>query len=133
MSDFVRGKQCGFAAEGALVLDLTMTAYGLTAITIFVVAYAMVMVEEFIHLPKSKPVMVAAGLIWAIVAVAVGNQGYDTHALEGAFRHVFLEFAELFIFLLVAMTFINAMTERQVFETLRAWLVARNFSFRKVF
>lgn len=121
------------AAEGALVLDLTMTAYGLTAITIFVVAYAMVMVEEFIHLPKSKPVMVAAGLIWAIVAVAVGNQGYDTHALEGAFRHVFLEFAELFIFLLVAMTFINAMTERQVFETLRAWLVARNFSFRKVF
>ncbi len=121
------------AAEGALVLDLTMTAYGLTAITIFVVAYAMVMVEEFIHLPKSKPVMVAAGLIWAIVAIAVGNQGYDTHALEGAFRHVFLEFAELFIFLLVAMTFINAMTERQVFETLRAWLVARNFSFRKVF
>ncbi|MGC6475492.1 MAG: sodium:proton antiporter NhaD [Parvibaculales bacterium] len=121
------------AAEGALVLDMTMTAYGLTAITIFVVAYAMVMVEEFIHLPKSKPVMVAAGLIWAIVAIAVGNQGYDTHALEGAFRHVFLEFAELFIFLLVAMTFINAMTERQVFETLRAWLVARNFSFRKVF
>ena len=30
----------------------------------------------------------------------------------------FLEFAELFMFLLVAMTFINTMTERNVFEHL---------------
>lgn len=121
------------AAEGALVLNMTGSIYGLVSIAIFVIAYSMVMAEEFIHLPKSKPVMVAAGLIWAVVAIGVGNEGYDTHALEGAFRHVFLEFAELFIFLLVAMTFINAMTERNVFEALRSWLVAKNFSFRQVF
>lgn len=121
------------AAESALVLNMTGSIYGLVAIGIFVIAYSMVMAEEFIHLPKSKPVMVAAGLIWTVVAIGVGSEGYDTHALEGSFRHVFLEFAELFIFLLVAMTFINAMTERNVFETLRSWLVAKNFSFRQVF
>ena len=121
------------AAESALVLNMTGSIYGLVAIGIFVIAYSMVMAEEFIHLPKSKPVMVAAGLIWTVVAIGVGSEGYDTHALEGSFRHVFLEFAELFIFLLVAMTFINAMTERNVFEALRSWLLAKNFSFRQVF
>lgn len=122
-----------FAADGLLVLNMTTSAYGLTAIAIFVLAYSLVMAEEFIHLPKSKPVLIAAGLIWMLVAISTGNGGYDTHALEGSFRHVFLEFAELFIFLLVAMTYINAMTERNVFEALRSWLVAKNFSFRQVF
>ncbi len=121
------------AAEGAMVLNMTGTIYGLLSIAIFVFAYSLVMAEEFIHLPKSKPVMVAAGLIWAIVAIGVSNEGYDSHLVEGAFRHVFLEFAELFIFLLVAMTFINAMTERGVFEALRSWLVAKNFNFRQIF
>ena len=31
------------------------------------------------------------------------------------------------------MTFINTMTERNVFEALRSWLVTRNFSYRKIF
>ena len=39
----------------------------------------------------------------------------------------------MFLFLLVAMTYINAMTERNVFEALRAWLVGRGFGFRKLF
>ncbi len=121
------------AADKPLILDLTMSAYGFTALAIFVVAYGLVMVEEFLHLPKSKPVMVGAALIWLTVALAINHTGHDTQALHGAFRHVFLEFAELFIFLLVAMTFINAMTERNVFEALRSWLVARNFNFRQVF
>ena len=45
----------------------------------------------------------------------------------------FFEFAELFMFLLVAMTFINTMTERNVFEVLRVWLVTQGFDYRKIF
>lgn len=130
-SVFVSGT--AFAAEEALVLDLTTTAYGLLAIVIFVAAYGLVMAEEFIHLPKSKPVLIAASLLWVLLALAIGQGGYDSNIAEGAFRHVFLEFAELLVFLLVAMTYINAMTERNVFEALRSWLVARNFSLRQVF
>jgi Na+/H+ antiporter NhaD/arsenite permease-like protein len=51
----------------------------------------------------------------------------------GAFRHVFLEFAELFFFLVVAMSFVAAMTERNVFEALRAALVSRALSYRQLF
>jgi hypothetical protein len=33
-----------------------------------------------------------------------------------------LEYSELFLFLLVAMTYIEAMRERNVFEALKVWL-----------
>ncbi len=118
-------------AQGPAV-DFTTTWYGLLAVAIFVVAYAVVVSEEFLHLRKSKPVMVAAGIIWLLVGLAYAAQG-DTHTAEQAVRHNILEYAELFLFLLAAMTYINTMEERRVFDALRAWLVSRGFSLRAVF
>ena len=40
--------------------------------------------------------------------------------MEAALRHNILEYAELMLFLLVAMTYINAMEERMVFGALRS-------------
>jgi len=37
------------------------------------------------------------------------------------------------LFLLVAMTYVNTMEERQVFDTLRSWLIRKGFSFRQLF
>ena len=113
-------------------LELTSSWVGYLCLLIFVVAYAFVMAEEYTHMRKSKPVLLAAGLIWGIVAWVYASHGL-THAAETAVRHNILEYAELFLFLLVAMTYINAMEERQVFETLRVKLVGAGFSFRKIF
>lgn len=55
-------------------IDLTGEWVGFMAIGIFIVAYALVMAEEFTHLRKSKPVILAAGLIWALIAGV-----YQTH------------------------------------------------------
>ncbi|HBH35361.1 MAG TPA: sodium:proton antiporter, partial [Gammaproteobacteria bacterium] len=52
---------------------------------------------------------------------------------EHAVRHNLLEYAELMLFLLVAMTYINAMEERQVFDALRSWLIQKGFGFRQLF
>jgi len=112
--------------------DLTGTWMGILALVIFVIAYLLVISEETIHLRKSKPVMVAAGFIWLLVAIAFNQQG-DTLGAGVAFKHYLLEFAELFLFLLVAMTYINTMEERGVFDILRDWLVIKGFSFRKIF
>ena len=120
------------AATGGTTPDLTGTWVGFTAIIIFVLAYTLVISEETIHLKKSKPVMVAAGLIWILVAMAFAAAG-NTHAAEEAVRHNLLEFAELFLFLLAAMTYINSMDERGVFGALRAWLVSRGYSYRGIF
>lgn len=50
-----------------------------------------------------------------------------------AFRHALLEFSELMLFLLVAMTYINALEERRLFDSLRSWLVVRGFSYKQLF
>jgi len=113
-------------------LDLTNHFAGYLALFIFVVAYSLVIFEEQLHLAKSKPVLLAAGLIWILIAIVYQQQGFD-HAAEIAIRHNFLEYAELFFFLLVAMTYINAMIERSVFDALRGWLVAKGFSYKALF
>ena len=113
-------------------LNLTTHAVGYAAIAIFVLAYVLVMAEEFIHLRKSKPVILAAGIIWALIAAVYASNGL-THAAEVAVRHNLLEYSELMLFLLVAMTYINAMDERRVFDALRSWLIRKGFGFRQLF
>ncbi|MFQ5508053.1 MAG: sodium:proton antiporter NhaD [Leptospirillia bacterium] len=113
-------------------LDLTRTGYGIASIVVFVLAYLMVMGEEFIHLRKSKPVIVAAGIIWGLVGIAYALHG-DTHTAGDAVRHNLLEYAELLLFLLAAMTYINTMEERNLFKALRAWLVSSGFSLKAIF
>ena len=121
------------ASEGHnTTLDLTQSWVGFSAATIFVVAYILVILEEKLHLRKSKPVLLAAGLIWILIALFYNSQEIP-HVVEAGMRHNFLEYAELFFFLLVAMTYVNAMLERGVFEALRNWLVEKGFSYRTLF
>lgn len=113
-------------------LDLTRHWAGYAGLVIFVAAYGLVVLEERLHLRKSKPVIVAAGLIWGLIAAVYAVHG-DKHTVEIAVRHNLLEYGELFLFLLAAMTYINAMEERGLFLGLRAWLVSREFSLRTIF
>ena len=122
-----------FAAEAGERLDLTRDPVGWIALALFLVAYGLVVAEEHLGLRKSKPVMLAAALIWGLIATWVAvERGADPLAAN-AFRHIFLEFAELFFFLIVAMTYVGAMTERNVFEALRAQLVTRGLGYRALF
>ncbi|MGV6816345.1 MAG: sodium:proton antiporter NhaD [Thiotrichales bacterium] len=113
-------------------LNLTNHWVGITSILIFIVAYLFVMAEEFTHLRKSKPVLLAAGIIWALIAVVYNQHGMPDLP-EHAVRHNILEYAELMLFLLVAMTYISAMEERLVFDALRTWLINKGYGFRKLF
>ncbi len=124
--------QAALASAAGPALDLTDSWFGVAAIVLFVLAYVLVVMEEFLHLRKSKPVLIAAGIIWILVGVAYAMSG-DTHTAGEAVRHNLLEYAELLLFLLAAMTFINTMEERQLFNALRAWLVSRGFTLRAVF
>ncbi|MEM5551205.1 sodium:proton antiporter NhaD [Pseudoalteromonas neustonica] len=119
-----------WAADGQL--DLTTSNIGLLCIIIFCIAYAVVMLEEKLHLRKSKPVLVAAGLIWILIGAYYVN--HDIPGItEVAFRHNLLEFAELMLFLLVAMTYINALEERGVFDALRSWMIRKGFNYKNLF
>ena len=114
------------------MLNLTETWYGYLALGIFITAYILVILEETTQLRKSKPVLLAAGLIWALIGMAYAAAGAGDKAEEAA-QHVIMEYGELFLFLLVAITYVNTLEERRVFEVVRARLTARSLSYRQLF
>ena len=125
----------GFASainDGSHLQNLTATTYGLIALIVFISAYTLVVGEEFLHLRKSKPVILAAGLIWVLVAMAYNVTG-DQETAGIMLEHNILEFAELMLFLLAAMTYINTMQDRNIFAALRAYLVSHGYSYRSIF
>ncbi|MBE8565752.1 sodium:proton antiporter NhaD [Vibrio sp. OPT20] len=113
-------------------LKLTSSFAGYLSLTIFVVAYIVVMMEEYLKLRKSKPVLLAAGLIWIIIGFTYQEHNL-TEVAKQALEHNLLEYAELLLFLLVAMTYISAMEERRLFDALQAWMVGKGFNFRSLF
>ena len=113
-------------------MELLNHPVGIISIILFIIAYAFVMTEEVTHLRKSKPVLFVAGLIWAMIAW-VGVQTGDSYAVKKEIMHAFDEFNQLMLFLLVAMTYINSMSERNVFEKLRSILLNQDFSYKKLF
>ncbi|SEA86700.1 sodium/proton antiporter, NhaD family (TC 2.A.62) [Thiothrix caldifontis] len=117
---------------GTEVVNLTATALGLTALILFIFAYGLVIGEEHLHMRKSKPVIVAAGIIWVLVAIAYTSAGRQEQMSE-ILNHNLLEYGQLFLFLLAAMTFINTLEERNMFAALRSWLVSRGFSLYWIF
>ncbi|MCP5205910.1 MAG: sodium:proton antiporter NhaD [Hahellaceae bacterium] len=123
-----------FASEGAgNTLGMTASVLGVVALLIFVLAYGLVIAEEFIHMRKSKPVIFAAGVIWILVAVLAKSVDGGKELVDHAISHNLLEYSALLLFLLTAMIYVNAMTERNVFEALRCWLLKRHFNYRKLF
>ena len=107
---------------------------GYVAIAVFVISYVLVIFEEKIHLRKSKPVLLAGTLIWMFIGIYMASHpGAADHLPEEAVKHLVIEIGELFFFLFAAMTYINALAERNVFEALRTWLLRKNMSYRALF
>jgi Na+/H+ antiporter NhaD/arsenite permease-like protein len=111
--------------------DLTASGLGYFSVAVFVLAYVLVVTEDITGLRKSKPLVLAAGLIWLIVSIAWQRSGVA--GVADLLRHNLLEYAELLLFLLAAMSYVNTLEERRVFEALRARLIARQVSFRSAF
>jgi Na+/H+ antiporter NhaD/arsenite permease-like protein len=106
--------------------------FGIICIALFGVAYVAVAMEERLRMRKSAPVLLAAGAIWMLAGVVARATG-QTSRFQAALHHDILAFAELFLFLLSAVTYVNTMEERQVFDALRAWLVRQGWSLRRLF
>lgn len=130
---------CLLAPESAMavaghveVLDLTSDWTGYAALAVFAIAYAFVIAEESLGMRKSMPMLVGAGVIWALVASTYIQHG-EVHTAEQVFRRGLGYYTELFLFLLAAMTYINAMGERGVFAILSRCLTSKQYSMRKLY
>jgi Na+/H+ antiporter NhaD/arsenite permease-like protein len=113
-------------------LDLTQHNVGYLALLLFAAAYFLAMVEEVTELRKSKPMVFAASLIWMFIGIVYVQNGLNEQVAE-AFRASLVGYVELFLFIMVSMTYLNAMEDRGVFDSLRVWLLNNNFTYRQLF
>jgi len=111
--------------------SLTATWVGFASIICFCMAYTLVIFEEQIHMRKSKPVILIGCFMWALIGIYEAQHG-GGHAHDHV-KELIAEIGELFFFLLVAMTYINTLDERNVFKALRVWLLKKGLGFKKLF
>ncbi|WP_458701117.1 sodium:proton antiporter NhaD [Sulfurospirillum sp. 1307] len=119
-----------FASSGE---SFTTTWVGILSLIIFVVGYYVIAAEEKYHINKAKPALFIGTLIFMIIGVYFAMNGLDTEPLDHEVEKLILEIAEIFFFLYVAMTYIEALIERNVFNTLKYNLVSRGYSYKKLY
>lgn len=125
-----------FAGEAlgsaSVPVNLTHHIIGYLSILFTVLAYVAAMSEEVIELRKSKPMVLGAAIIWFAICIYYALNGQAKVAAV-AFESNLLAYIELLLFILVSMTYLNAMEERGIFDGLRIWLLNKQFSYRQLF
>jgi len=114
-------------------LNMTHSLFGWVVFAIFVIGYFFVAAEEKYHINKSKPALFIGSFMFVLIGIYYAFNGYDVTPLHEEMGHLILEIAEIFFFLFVAMTFIETMIERNVFEVLKHKLVSNGYSYKKLF
>ncbi len=113
--------------------DLTTSWVGIVSLIIFLLGYYIVAAEEKFHINKSKPALFMGTFIFILIGVYFTIHGLDTAPLTHEVDALILEIAEIFFFLMVAMTYIEMMIERRVFDALKYNLVSKGYSYKKLF
>lgn len=119
-------------ATGAAGIDLTHHIVGYLSILVMLMAYVAAMAEDIIELRKSKPMVLGSAVVWFAICISYALAGQAKTAAV-AFENNLLAYVELLLFILVSMTYLNAMEERGIFHSLRIWLLSKQFSYRQLF
>ncbi len=77
--------------------------------------------------------MLGAGLIWVCIGLLAPDYDISQDEVHNAVFHGLEEYASLLLFLLAAMTYIEALENRKVFATLRSKLVTAGMNMRQLF
>ena len=111
-------------------LDLTNTWIGYLVLAIFVVWYYFIAREEKYQINKAKPALFIWTFSFLLIWIYFLINGLDIHLLNYEIEKLIIEISEIFFFLLVAMTFIEVMVDRWVFNVLRKKLVNKWYSYK---
>ncbi|WP_456382758.1 sodium:proton antiporter NhaD [Hydrogenimonas sp.] len=112
---------------------LTTTWVGLIDAAIFIVAYYFIATEDKYEINKAKPALFAGTFMFMLIGIYFTVNGMDPEPLHHEMQKLILEIAEIFFFLFVAMTFIETLIERRVFDVMKYKLVSKGYSYKKLF
>ena len=114
-------------------LNLTTTWVGIASLIIFVVGYFFIATEENFHIDKAKPAIFIGTFMFLLIGFYMLANGLDVHLLQNEVNHLILEISQIVFFLMVAMTYIEALIERDVFNALKYNLVSKGYTYKKLF
>ena len=114
-------------------LNLTTTWVGIACLIIFVVGYFFIATEENFHMDKAKPAIFIGTFMFLLIGFYMLANGLDVHLLQNEVNHLILEISQIVFFLMVAMTYIEALIERDVFNALKYNLVSKGYTYKKLF
>ncbi len=114
-------------------LHLTTTWVGIVSLIFFVVGYYFIATEDKYHINKAKPALFIGTGIFMLIGVYFSINGLDGKLLEHEIEHLIVEIAEIYFFLFVAMTYIEAMISLSVFSALRYRLVSKGYTYKQLF
>ena len=112
---------------------MTNTLVGYASVLLFIIAYLMISFEEKIEVNKAKPALLAGTLIYVLIAWHYVYYGLDIAPLQENLHHLIVEIASIYFFLFVAMTYIDSLIERGVFEALKFKLLQKGYNYKKLF
>ncbi len=121
------------AADAAHAIDLATEPFGWFILAIFIIGYYFIAAEEKYHINKAKPALFTGTFLFMLLGGYYALHGIDFSPFENEIAHLILEIAEIFFFLFVAMTYIEALIERGVFNALKAKLIAKGYGYRQLF
>ncbi len=114
-------------------INLATTWVGWVSLAVFVIAYYFIATEEKYEINKSKPALFAGTFMFMLIGVYYAINGLNPDAVHDELEHLILEISEIFFFLLVAMTFIETLLERGVFDLMKYKLVSKGYTYKKLF
>ncbi len=114
-------------------INLATTWVGWASLAVFVIAYYFIATEEKYEINKAKPALFAGTFMFMLVGVYYAINGLNPDPLHDELERLILEISEIFFFLLVAMTFIETLLERGVFDLMKYKLVSKGYSYKKLF
>jgi Na+/H+ antiporter NhaD/arsenite permease-like protein len=114
-------------------LNLTNTWVGWGVLIIFVIGYVLIATEEKWEMNKAKPALFIGTFSFMLIGIYYYVNSLDINPLHHQLKELIEEIAEIFFFLFVAMTYIESLIERGVFDALRYRLVSRGYSYKKLF
>ena len=116
-----------------LTPDLTTTWIGIVSFAIFIIGYYFIAAEDKYHINKAKPALFTGAFMFMLIGVYYALNGLDPAPLHHEMETLILEIAEIYFFLLVAMTYIETLIERRVFDVMKYKLTSKGYSYRKLF
>lgn len=115
------------------MVNIATKPFGWLLLIVFVVGYYFIATEEKYRLNKAEPALFIGTFMFMLLGGYYLFYGYNLQTFHNELERLILDISEIFFFLFVAMTYIEALIERGAFDALKYRLLKGGYSYKQLF